>query len=416
MSVKYFPIKTSTACQLKWNWSTIYLHSSTTASCHRTGWSPLTPENFGDFHNTDKKKQERAMMLQGQWPQDSCGYCREIEQAGGFSDRMLHLSIPDMVPPELETDPIATSVSPRILEVYFNNTCNLSCLYCLPELSSKIHQENVKFGDFIVQGVKLTPAPEPKNYSILLEKFWEWMQQNSHTLRRFNVLGGEPFYQEEFDRLLAFFEKNPHPDLELGVVTNLMVSGSKLEKIIQRFKTLLVKKCVRRIDITCSIDCWGAEQEYVRHGIDLLMWEKNFLELLKQKWLTININQTISVLTIKTMPQLLIKLASWRQSHQIGHFFSVVSPGPHYLMPSIMGGTVFAKDFEHIMSLMPNASDQDSRAIDYMYGISNHIQNSQPDSTAKSDLKLFLDEKDRRRNRNWRQTFPWLIKELDYVV
>jgi len=56
MSAKYFPIKTATACQLKWNWSTLYLHDETTASCHRTGWSPLTVENFDDFHNTEKKK------------------------------------------------------------------------------------------------------------------------------------------------------------------------------------------------------------------------------------------------------------------------------------------------------------------------------------------------------------------------
>ena len=30
-----FPIKTKTACQSKWTWSTIYLNTLSTASCHR---------------------------------------------------------------------------------------------------------------------------------------------------------------------------------------------------------------------------------------------------------------------------------------------------------------------------------------------------------------------------------------------
>ena len=52
MSGKYFPIKTKTACQLKWAWSTLYLNNGETKSCHRTGQSELTPENFLNFHNT----------------------------------------------------------------------------------------------------------------------------------------------------------------------------------------------------------------------------------------------------------------------------------------------------------------------------------------------------------------------------
>jgi hypothetical protein len=413
---KYFPIKTDTACKLKWNWSTLYLHDETTASCHRTGWSPLTPENFDNFHNTEKKKQERQMMLQGQWPTESCGYCREIEQSGGFSDRMLHLEIPDQVPPELDNDPTAVTVSPVILEVFFNNTCNLSCLYCLPELSSKIHQEHAKFGDFVSGNISLLSAPKPKNYDTLLEKFWQWMQSNSHTLQRFNVLGGEPFYQMEFEKLLDFFETNPHPKLELGVITNLMVSEEKLNRFIARFKSLLSKRHLKRIDLTCSIDCWGAEQEYVRYGINLISWEKNFLTLLEQKWLTININQTISVLTIKTMPALLERLNSWRKTHPVGHFFSAISPQPHYLMPHIMGAGVFDKDFERIISCMPNGTDQDKKALAYMEGIRDRIITARPDPDAKKDLKIFLEEKDRRRGNDWRTTFPWLAKEISDVV
>ena len=416
MSHKFFPIKTDTACKLKWNWSTLYLHEELTASCHRTGWSPLTVENFDNFHNTEKKKQERLDMLQGRWPKESCGYCREIEESGRFSDRMLHLTIPDQVPPELDHNPTAVTVSPTILEVFFNNTCNLACLYCLPDLSSKINQENNKFGDFITGDIKLISAPQSQNYPALLEKFWSWMNRNSGSLRRFNVLGGEPFYQTEFEKILEFFKNKPHPDLELGMVTNLMISPDKLDKFVAVFRSLLAKKHLKRIDITCSIDCWGPEQEYVRYGLNLEIWEKNFLTLLKNKWLTININQTISVLTVKTMPELLAKLSSWRSIHPVGHYFSAVSPQPRYLMPHIMGKEIFQKDFDCILNLMPTDTQQDQTSLNYMQAIRDQIANSQPDLQSKADLKLFLDEKDRRRGNSWRKTFPWLLKEIDHVV
>ena len=412
---KFFPIRTDTACQLKWNWSTLYLHEGKTASCHRTGWSKLTPENFVDFHNTERKQQERQSMLKGQWPKDSCQYCSDIEKTGGFSDRLLHLDIPDMYPLELDQDPTALVVTPTILEVYFNNTCNLSCVYCTPNLSSKINQENIKFGDWEYQDLKLRSIPITSDYEKTLEKFWSWMDENSHKLKRFNVLGGEPFYQLEYFKLLQYFEDRPHPNLELGIVTNLMISSDKLDAMIERWKSLLKKRHLKRIDVTCSIDCWGTEQTYVRHGLDLKTWQTNFEKLLGFKWLKINVNQTISVLTIKTMPALLKNLQVWRQQHEIGHYFSEVSPGPSHLKPNILGA-IFDQDFEQILSLMPADSQQDRNAISYMKGISEHVSSSTKNIAESDKLQKYLDEIDRRRGTDWKQTFPWLAKEIEHVV
>jgi len=416
MTQKYFPINTPTSCQLKWNWSTLYLHDAQTASCHRTGWGKLTSENFNTFHNTEKKQQERLAMLQGKWPEESCQYCRKIEESGGFSDRMFHQTMLDMAPPELDDNPTATNVSPTMLEVFFDNTCNLSCLYCMPSLSSKINQEHSKFGNFSIKGVELYSVPQNSDYAVLLDKFWTWMYNSSHTLKRFNVLGGEPFYQEQFYKLIDFFEKKAHPNLELGIITNLMINSDKLESLLVRLKSLLARRHLKRIDITCSIDCWGTAQEYVRFGIDLAQWEKNFKLLLENKWCTLNINQTISVLTIKTMPALLEMLIEWRKKRPVGHYFATVSPEPSYLMPQIMGPTVFNDDFETILKLMPNTTDQDRRSLSYMAGIQKQIAESIPDQLEKDKLKIFLDEKDRRRNTEWRKIFPWLEKEIEHVV
>jgi hypothetical protein len=104
---KYFPIKTATACQLKWNWSTLVLYSGETGSCHRSGLGKITPDTFDTFHNTEKKQTDRNRMLAGEWPNDNgCYYCRDIEHAGGSSDRIRHLDIIDQSPPELDLGPV----------------------------------------------------------------------------------------------------------------------------------------------------------------------------------------------------------------------------------------------------------------------------------------------------------------------
>lgn len=409
MPDRYFPIKTQTACPLKWSWSTLYLYDGLTASCHRTGWGDLTTDNFDQFHNTDKKLQERKDMLEGQWPSNSCAYCQKIEEHNGFSDRHLHLSIPNQYPEELDVDPTLTNVTPTILEVYFNNVCNLSCLYCMPTLSSKINQENKKFGDFDHHDVTLKSV-DIVDTSPLVEKLWSWLDQHSTKLKRFHVLGGEPLYQAEFYQLLDYLEKTSHPNLELNIVSNLAISSVKLEEVCDRFANLLAKKKLKRVDVTCSIDCWGKEQEYVRYGLDLDLWNTNFNILLNKKWIKLNINQTISVLTIKTMPELLSRLAEWRKVRSVGHFFSEVTPGPTYMMPHIFGNTVFKEDFDKILDLMP-----DSESKQYMIGIANRINQSAPDWTEIKKLHVFLNEKDRRRNTDWKKTFPWLVNIFDKV-
>lgn len=415
MTDKYFPIKTQTACQLKWAWSTLFLNSGSTASCHRTGFSKLTPENFYNFHNTPLKQQDRAQMLKGEWPENNCSYCKNIEAAGGISDRVRMSAIPGLSPAELEIDPTALVVDPTLVEVYFNNTCNLGCLYCNDKLSSVIEQENLKHGSFNKSGVTLVSEFQSQ-YKNLVPYFWQWFEKNFQKIKRLHVLGGEPFYQQEFKKLIDMIEQYPNADCELNIVTNLMIDQEKLQQFVEKFQKLLVARKLKRIDITCSIDCWGKEQEYVRWGMDLQRWEDNFNFLLKKKWLTININQTIMCLTIKTMPELLEQLAVWRKQRKVGHFFSAADPAPEYFKTNVLDGNIFATDIEHIMSLMPDNTEQNLLAKDYMQGILMPIRNSKSNQDEMRNLKIFLDEKDRRRNTNWMETFPWLVKELEHVV
>lgn len=402
---------------MKWTWSTIFLHTGETSSCHRVKKSKVTADDFKNFHNTNEKLEDRQLMLAGEWPTGGCEYCKNMEQAGGTSDRQMHLKIPNLVPPELDLDPTAVSVTPRILEVYLDNVCNMSCVYCSDSFSSRIHQENEKFGRFESAGVVIEnrSALQKDKKDQLTSAFWNWMENNYYDLRRLQILGGEPFFQPEFETCLQFLEQHSNPELEFNIVTNLKISPAKLAEFVQRVRTMLIQRKIKRLDITCSIDCWGDAQEYIRFGIDLKQWKQNFEFLVAQKWITLNINQAITGIGVKDMLPLIQYVNSQRASRKIGHYHMAVVNVPHF-NPGIFGPGFFDKDFDEILKVMPNDTwtDQYSRQMMQTLQMQCNQTERQPDQLIK--LRVVLDELDRRRNLNWRVTFPWLVKELEHVV
>jgi hypothetical protein len=412
---KYFPIKTKTACQLKWAWSTIILQGAITSSCHRVNPHTFDIDKF-NFHNTPEKISQRETMLDGRWPKAGCQYCENIEKTNiGQSDRQFFLNVPNLSPIELDLNPTATIVSPTILEIYLDNLCNLGCLYCQPILSSRLDNESKKFGVFNKNGVLLDNTYQKvSNYETVLDQFWIWMQNNANTLKRINVLGGEPLFQPQFETFFEFFENNPCPNLEFNVITNLMLSKSKLANYIDKFKHLIATKKIKRLEITASIDCWGPEQEFTRYGLKLATWQENFEYLIDQQWVKLNINNTISVLTIKTLPDLLLRLTNWKKDRKIEHYFAHVVD-PSYMSIGIFGADEFKEDFNKILSLMETDSWQGNHAYTYMKGIAATAQQSTQNTAEILKLITFLNEMDRRRSTKWRTTFPWLLKYENVV-
>jgi organic radical activating enzyme len=413
---KYFPIKTATACQLKWTWSTIHLYTGETNSCHRVNETKIDPEHFERFHNTDKKIADRRLMLDGQWPTGGCEYCRNIEQAGGKSDRQFQIEIPNLVPPELDNDLTAVEVTPRIVEVYLDNVCNMSCIYCEDKFSSRIQQENVRHGEYKHNTLEIkNTSSKITEFEQMSQKFWQWMEDNYSTLHRLHVLGGEPFFQSQFETCLLFLESHSNPELEFNIVSNLKVSRAKLEQFLERIKALLKQRRIKRFDLTCSIDCWGSEQEYIRHGIDMQEWIGNFEYLVAQRWITLNINQTITGLGIKSMIDLVRFVNQQRESREIGHYFMSCNNRPH-LYPGIFGAGFFDQDLDLVLSEMPNDTWQQKHARSLMAGLKTEFNTHQRSPEQIDNLFHFLNEIDRRRGLDWRTTFPWLTKEFEHVV
>lgn len=412
MNHKVFPIKTASACLLKWSHSTVFLTKATTASCHRVLQHKFDLDSF-NFHNTPEKIVQRQKMLNGEWPGEGCEHCKSIEDAGGASDRILHLDFPGYrAPAELDTNPTAVNVSPRILEIYFSNVCNLKCTYCYPHFSSQINQENKKFGKFFKNGVRLgmERSASEEEYSKGSEKMFEWLDKNIHTLDKLLVLGGEPFIQKETNQLLDFLQDKNLPNLDLVIFSNLTIDPENFKKQVDKLASY--SNNLHQINVIGSIDCWGEQAEYVRHGLNLQWFKENFEYMLYNTNFGLNINSTLGTLTIPSMPQLVDQINYWSK-HRPVYWSLMKTAGHKYLHPTIFGSKIIDLGYQTAIDNFDTGQDIDKEKYkEYFQGIKSEIMQSQPDYQLQKQLKTYLTELDRRRNTDYTKTFPEIAELL----
>lgn len=417
-----FPVQTDTACLLKWNWSTIYFQSGTTSSCHRTTKLKIPEDNFANFHNLPAKVEDRQQMLKGQWPKNTCDYCKKVEDKGQYSDRMNQLSQQkdtSLTPPELIKDPSSTSVTPTFIEVYFRNTCNMSCVYCGPHFSSKWEEESKKHGnlpefkkiqentEYSIQSVQHNPLYEKQK-----KEFWAYLEENERykTLRWFSFLGGEPLVIPELDECMNFWKTHPNENLTFQMITNLKAEDNRFDNFLAKIEKLTSNKKVYQFKVIASLDCLGEQAEYVRYGLKMGQWYRNFEKLLKVKNLSVGINSALSILTLPTFSKLLEKIEEWNKDRKtmerIVHSFNIESTMTN---PTMAGPEFFTPLLKECDKYFSAKTTREISIKKYWDGLVVSILSSTKDNEKIEKLRNYLSKLDSRRNTNWQKTFPWLV-------
>ena len=206
----------------------------------------LNEHSIEQILNGDTLKQIRRTLASGQ-PHDYCSNCVKAERNGASSEREWHNNS------NLDID-YATAGDqyhyPVIVDVRWNTTCNLSCNYCSEWASSK--WSNLK-------GIPFRSGTRP-----YYEQVCDFIQQHHDHITEVALVGGEPLLLPENERLLDVIPK----DSIVTLITNMSVDLER-NKI---FKKLADRT---RVGWSMSFDNVGQQFEYVRHGGDWNLLQRN---------------------------------------------------------------------------------------------------------------------------------------------
>jgi len=267
-------------CLAKWKQVSLHLTNGWNNSCYHPPLHPIDPTTLKDdpgaLHNTEHKKQQRKMMLEGIRPPE-CSYCWAMEDNGKLSDRHYRSGEPwamadfDRIVASDWDDPII----PSYVEVNFNSACNLKCSYCSPQFSSSWMAESQQHGAFPTSVPHNDPShfqgqrrPIPnREHNPYVEAFWRWWPDLYPHLKHFRMTGGEPLMDKNTYRVFDYVLENPKPDLHLNVTSNFSVEPRLFDRYIDYLKQLCTDDIEHFMQYV-SVDTWGKQAEYIRDGLD----------------------------------------------------------------------------------------------------------------------------------------------------
>lgn len=424
-------------CLAKWLQTTLYLQNGYNHSCHHPTPHKIPLEEIKDnpkaLHNTKFKKEKMKQMLEGVRPPE-CEYCWKIEDLGKdyISDRYYKSGAQwalKNLGTVLETG--VEDIEPSYLEISFSNVCNFKCVYCSPEISSTWMKEIKKYGEYPTHDgfnsleylEKHDKIPyDPNGENPYVDAFWEWWPElypNLHTLR---LTGGEPLMSRDVWKIIDYVIENPNPNLTFCINSNLCVQDRLIDSLIEKINLLEGK--VKEIQVFSSGEAVGPQSEYIRYGLNYNQWLTNMNKLAtftKGNVIIANMT-TVNLLSVPTFDIFIEEILNLREqynstvSHNKIQFMINYLRYPTFLaLPYLDNNTknIFKHKIEQLINnrgdnynglgkLSFLEIDQLKRLIDYTFTKEPELEKN------RKDFVLFVDEADRRRGHNFKETFPEL--------
>lgn len=435
-------------CIAKWKQVTLHLQNGHTHSCHHpdTHLIPLEElkTNKSALHNTNFKKSQRDLMLNGVRPKE-CDYCWKVEDSGDqYSDRTYKSAeawaYPSLVP--IATSHWSDNVDPSYVEVSFSNVCNFKCSYCSPNISSKWMEEIEQHGSYPtsnkfnnIEWFKQTnKMPIPNNQdNPYVDAFWEWWPSMYLSLQHFRITGGEPLLNKNTFRILDYIIENPNPNLVLSINSNLNPPKDLLDKFIEKIRIIEDRKLVKEVQLFTSAEAQGAQAEYIRFGLNYNEWMVNLERMLVEAPATkIFIMATYNLLSIPTFKGFLEDMIGLRRKYHANSAIINHSPVtvdiPYLRYPRFLSALIAPAELLHyvqdqIKFMEAHAEPTSGSFVPYM-GFHTHeidklrrIYDIMKTELAKPDAELtmlrkdfvaFVNEHDARRGTNFLETYPEL--------
>ena len=259
----------------------------------------------------------------------------------------------------------------------------------------------------------------PKDDNPYIEAFWKWwpdLRKDLHTLR---ITGGEPLMNPGAMQFFDLLEKEPSPQLEISLNSNLGVTTAKIDRLYDRIQSLLDSKKIRKFSLFTSIEGWGEQAEYMRTGLKCSHWERNFKEAIRRNF-KVNIMCTFNVLCVGTFQNFLNKVIEWRKAHgkeSIAFDTPYLKEPPHWMI-NILPDQFRKYMDEHLEFMKDNIEWFESveiakmeRVRDYMY---QNPVSEEKIKQGRRDFYSFFKENDARLGTDLLKTFPMYKDFYEY--
>ena len=433
-------------CLAKWNQVSILLQTGQTHSCHHPSPHQVPIEELEDnpsaLHNTYFKKMQRKAMLKGGRPKE-CDYCWNVEDANkeSFSDRILK-SGEDWAYPHLDDIKKMTGdedIFPPYVEISFSNQCNMACSYCDVKSSSNWQHEIGKLGPYPTSGMYnntewmerdgIVPIPfsQPNPYK---DAFWKWWPELFSNLHTFRITGGEPLIQKDTFKVLDYIIENPkvNPEIVMSVNSNLSVPNDRWEEFIDKVKYITDNDLVWNFVLFTSIEAEGKQAEYIRDGLDSkLLWSRIDEFLTKCEKPEVTIMAAFNALSISSYQKVIQKVYRLKKiygSTKRYRDYSIILDTSYIRHPEFLDFRILTPDwlekinelsrfmedlgmhkYEHVdgyhkVGFFDFEQEKVRRMTDMFTGNQSWVEKQ------RKDFVLFIDEYDKRRGKNFQETFP----------
>lgn len=429
-------------CGAKWYNATVWLGSGTTASCHHPPAHKIPLEelevSYKALHNTKYKKMVRKQMLDGERP-DECEYCWKIEDLG--KDKVSDRTYKSIIYSDDELIKAATEhketgdVDLHTLEIAFDATCNFACSYCnasfstswMKDIRTQGPYQNLisdGAGAFQQDGSWAQPYGLKNEGNPYVAAFMEWWENDlQHSLKELRITGGEATMSPDFWKLMDWWKVHPECNVQLAVNSNLGAKQSLIERLCETSHSF------KDFHLYSSNESFGAHAEYIRDGLIWDTWLSNIhLMLTKGNVKSLNMMMTINSLCLFSITEFMdemIKIKAQYGRHHAIMSFNILR-FPSFQSALALPIEVRQERAQHLEDWLKNVwydqaqtnngrgmlhqmeHDGIERLIAYLREVEEGHSYTSSIESRQRDFRSFFDQYDKRRGKNFCETFPML--------
>lgn len=371
---KFFLFKQSTNfCAVPWNHAQIYSNGMV-RTCARGEIRDSLFENsldqivagaeFSDLRNTLIEDRAHA----------NCESCQNYHNQDHHYLRGHYNSIFRTVNQDYDRDEFRL----HGIDLHWDNTCNLKCVYCNPVQSSSIaHEQKITFA-------------KPKSQH--LDSVIDAVIENQWNFKEIYFSGGEPMLIRRNLEILSRLD-NKHIPIRINSNITHAVEGNAFFEAISKFTNVLW---------TISAEAQFDRYNYIRSGSDWAQFVNN-LERIKGLGHGLRIN---SVWFVGSVSSLVDTIKYFMTQHGITDITVNQLEKHSYLQarnapPAVKQQALQRLDEFVNSGVLPAGSNSYHNVMRCVEELKNEVEDHQ-------GYKDYFDELDRRRGTNWRQALPEL--------